>query len=486
MVADSQRVHTTQVNKSTAPAPSRSSANRANHALMGDARTEHLLLAARKVRSMRENDERVGKLTLEELKRGGVVGPDGGLGYSEGYGGVMDDESDELEEFSEEEEKPTVQSRRNSVKGKGKNATPLLPRAKRTGKKDLSGPTTPRARRISVSGRVAPPTTTPGGGNFSDLLRAAEMATRPGSPSPDARAPTATSAPRLPLGDDDLTERGSPVKRARRQPPTPTGVWEPGHARRGSRFEGEESNERGAEEDEASALDLLVEASQLDFAQSQGASQDEGPSSQVSSAARFGGLLGVGEQTTGGQSPKSSSGESALGPAIDLRFNSNGNRLGDHGQSRSQARPAGLELDGTQTHSQHSTSAHKTPKKPRPRAASNAGIADIHTPARMYHNPHDASRTLPPTFDTPANSQDRDYGATPMTSISQMSPPSSINRRNVIMGDDLPPGAYNSPTGGTVPGLGKYVHLTSSMPARRMRSPYLKWTEEEVSTFDYS
>jgi hypothetical protein len=32
-----------------------------------------------------------------------------------------------------------------------------------------------------------------------------------------------------------------------------------------------------------------------------------------------------------------------------------------------------------------------------------------------------------------------------------------------------------------VPGLGKYVHLTSSMPARRIRSPYLKWTVEEVS-----
>jgi hypothetical protein len=41
-----------------------------------------------------------------------------------------------------------------------------------------------------------------------------------------------------------------------------------------------------------------------------------------------------------------------------------------------------------------------------------------------------------------------------------------------------------SPTGpGSVPGLGKYVHLSSSMPARRVRSPYLKWTIEEVSYF---
>jgi hypothetical protein len=41
---------------------------------------------------------------------------------------------------------------------------------------------------------------------------------------------------------------------------------------------------------------------------------------------------------------------------------------------------------------------------------------------------------------------------------------------------------YQSPQGtGSVPGLGKYVHLSSSMPARRVRSPYLKWTIEEVS-----
>jgi hypothetical protein len=41
---------------------------------------------------------------------------------------------------------------------------------------------------------------------------------------------------------------------------------------------------------------------------------------------------------------------------------------------------------------------------------------------------------------------------------------------------------YQSPQGGGgVPGLGKYVHLSSSMPARRVRSPYLKWTIEEVS-----
>jgi hypothetical protein len=42
--------------------------------------------------------------------------------------------------------------------------------------------------------------------------------------------------------------------------------------------------------------------------------------------------------------------------------------------------------------------------------------------------------------------------------------------------------AFQSPTGAAVPGLGKYVHLSSTVPARRVRSPYLKWTKEEVSS----
>ena len=53
---------------------------------MGDARAEHLLLAAKKVRSMRNAGSAVGRLTLEELQRHGVIGPEGGVGYSEGYG----------------------------------------------------------------------------------------------------------------------------------------------------------------------------------------------------------------------------------------------------------------------------------------------------------------------------------------------------------------------------------------------------------------
>jgi hypothetical protein len=77
-------------------------------------------------------------------------------------------------------------------------------------------------------------------------------------------------------------------------------------------------------------------------------------------------------------------------------------------------------------------------------------MTELHTPARKYDSYEDTPNTL-------------------------RSPPSSLPRDM----HDPPPGAYASPTGATVPGLGKYVHLTNNMPARRIRSPYLKWTNEE-------
>ena len=126
------------------------------HTTMGDARTEHLLLAARKVRAMRQADDRIGRLTLEEWKRGGVIGPNGGIGYSEGYGGIglFEDDEDEYES-DVEDEKPVIAQFGPCLstvgKGKGKGgasaqATPLLPRAKRSSKRSLPPPTTPRAR----------------------------------------------------------------------------------------------------------------------------------------------------------------------------------------------------------------------------------------------------------------------------------------------------------------------------------------------------
>jgi hypothetical protein len=190
-----------------------------NATTMGDARSEHLLLAARKVRSMRQENNQVGMLTLQELQRSGVVGPEGGLGYSEGYGiqGMEDSDEDSVFEEGEEEiedRKPII----DNHKGKGRgsvNNTPSFPKSKKGSKQNLPAPpTTPRSRKQ----QGPPPTTTPGGSNFSDLLRAAELATRPTTPKGEGRVPmpmSAMSATRTRMREES-SERGSPVKKARR------------------------------------------------------------------------------------------------------------------------------------------------------------------------------------------------------------------------------------------------------------------------------
>ena len=199
---------------------------------MGDARSEHLLLAARKVRSMRQENPNVGMLTLSELTRNGVVGPEGGLGYSEGYGhGVEDSEDESEEELMEgedeldEDRKPIIQhSRKASTstskpKNRSNQNTPQFPKAKKGTKQNLPGPpTTPRSRKQNQG---PPPTTTPGGSNFSDLLRAAELATRPQTPKGEGRVQvpmpmSAMSATRTRMREESVSERGSPVKKARR------------------------------------------------------------------------------------------------------------------------------------------------------------------------------------------------------------------------------------------------------------------------------
>jgi hypothetical protein len=189
-----------------------------NATTMGDARSEHLLLAARKVRSMRQENNQVGMLTLSELRRSGVVGPEGGLGYSEGYGIQGMDDSDEDTVFEEGEEEIEDRKPIIDTKGKGRgsvNNTPSFPKTKKGSKQNLPAPpTTPRSRKQ----QGPPPTTTPGGSNFSDLLRAAELATRPTTPKGDGRVPmpmSAMSATRTRMREES-SERGSPVKKARR------------------------------------------------------------------------------------------------------------------------------------------------------------------------------------------------------------------------------------------------------------------------------
>ncbi|GMK58189.1 hypothetical protein CspeluHIS016_0502210 [Cutaneotrichosporon spelunceum] len=335
--------------------PAQSRSKRRSKTVMGDARAEHLLLAAKKVRSMRQQDKNVGLLTLEELQRKGVVGPDGGLSYSEGYGGLP--EEDELLPSDDEDRKPSTSTatpayhRPSSAKSTG---TPLLPRPK---KAKRNAPTTPsRARSAQQASQ-----TTPGGGNFNDLLLAAEMATRP--PTPSRSVPNNMSSARSTTSLWEATAMQSPTKKPRRQPPA-TVEWS---TRRHVSKEGDGSPNRG---EGGSALDLLAQASQ-DVAQG---SSGGG----LASAARLGGAMEGDSfrQTYRAQSNRS---ETPLGPAINL------------------------DIRGTPSH-------------------------------------------FPPGHDNP------------------------------FVGS---PNTFQSPTGAAVPGLGKYVHLSSTVPARRVRSPYLKWTKEE-------
>lgn len=209
---------------------------------MGDARSEHLLLAARRVRTTRAQNPQIGMMTLDELKRHGVVGPTGGIGYSEGYGVAPEASSEDEESDGDEDRKPVIGSsphKPTNSRGKGKNShsvtnTPLLPRAKKSGKKNLPPvPTTPRGRNSHAAG--PPPTTTPGGSNFNDLLRAAELATRPHTPTrtgpgAEQHVPMSTmSATRTRMREESVSERGSPVKKARKVAALESGMSDLNH-----------------------------------------------------------------------------------------------------------------------------------------------------------------------------------------------------------------------------------------------------------------
>ena len=349
---------------------------------------------------MRQRDERVGRITLEELQRGGVVGPSGGVGYSEGYVEGVEGE-DELDD-SDDEEKAS----RKLKTSERQLSTPLLPRPKKASKK--APPTTPRSK-LSSSQR---PQTTPGGSNFNDLLRAAELATRPESPTPLGTRSTPipmSSARTATLSrvaeDEDSFERGSPAKKARTGEPSWSGA--------------------SGTEDEASALDLLAQASQLEGALPRDSEAQIDPT-----------LTRLGEDR---ETPRAATQDSALAPAIALRA------------AGAPAPPVSQQDVFSQSADTHQAppAAQATPVT---QARATSTLNEVKTPARSLGSAYE---------DSPYNRA--------------QSPPSSAART----AQDAQGALFSSPPGPAVPGLGKYTHLTSSMPAKRVRSPYLKWTVEE-------
>lgn len=415
--------------------------HRSSRATMGDARTEHLLLAAKAIRSMRKTNDRLGRLTMGELKKAGVVGPEGGMGYKEGYG---EQPMSDVEEDASEEEPLIDQRASGSVtKGKSKSqATPLLSRTKRSTKKNVQNasistiPQTPSKSR--TTGQSSLPQTTPGGSNFNDLLRAAEMATRPNSPvhgEPILSTLSATRSTTRPRPDSSDIERGSPKRRR-------GDVWEGGGSHK--------AHQHSASAGSASALDLLAQASQLDVASSTAPSSVVQSSPAVpltSSTPQFGGLL---EKDS---SPRSHG--SSLGAPIDLTP-----RNRTMANVRLKAHPASDDFV-----------VDPSLQTPTHRIRGSSTTSESLTPARGY-----ASSQIYPTPGGELDERLPPAGAS-SSAINPTSTPGVISEGGG--GPGAGNGNFASPSGKVVPGLGKYWHYTSEMPIKRVRSPYLKWTVEE-------
>jgi hypothetical protein len=197
------------------------------------------------------------------------------------------------------------------------------------------------------------------------------------------------------------------------------------------------ADEEDDEERDPSALDLLAQASQLEVAKGDTPEPDSAQATATPAT------------SNPNPNPKPAS-SSTLEPAIDLHPSS----------STPRAAPASLPPPPSADTSIQERGPLITPQA-RPRNLSNA--SELETPAQRLVYPLES-----PSFDDtpqgPGHGHAR-YGYGPATD---------------------PPLGFASPTGATVPGLGKYVHLSSSMPARRVRSPYLKWTVEEVSPLNCS
>ncbi|ODN83770.1 hypothetical protein L198_07666 [Cryptococcus wingfieldii CBS 7118] len=385
--------------------------SRSARTTMGDARAEHLLLAARTIRTIRKRDTKIGRMTINELRKAGVSGPEGGLGYKEGYGEEALSETDDYSE-GEDERRPSV-----SAKAKVKvQATPATGKIKRGVKRAAPGSSVPQTPSRPRGAAPTFPETTPGGSNFNDLLRAAEMATRPSSPAvTDPTILQSVSATRSTtrVCPDDDAERGSPKRRRG----SAWGENEPhkGHA---------PSSSQGS----ASALDLLAQASQLDVAKT---APQSSPAQPIASSSRHPPRLTA-----------SSPMESSLGAPIDLTPRNGRPHLNQSSSMTDDSLDPSLQ----------------TPKG-RMRGSSNASE---YTPAKYLESGGPSSNNVLTT-----------------TPLSSVPPNPQAAAAAASEGGGGGPGAFASPTGRVVPGLGRYWHYTSEMPIKRVRSPYLKWTVEE-------
>lgn len=280
---------------------------------LGDARSEHLLLAARRLRTLREKNPEIGLITAAHYGYASLQPPNPNAPV------------DMLAEQSEVDDEELVKDRTPKGKGRAKGK-------KAAGSGAMAPPKTPLGTATKGKSRKKDDSRTPGGSlgtpgrGFEDLLAAAQSLQHPhhSTSHPTSTLRDAYAEPPPNLGTPTAPE--SPKRR--RVGGATSGGWVPGaNAPVGS------SDRQGEPTHHSSALDLLAFATAHD-------------SPAPPSAARLGGLLG----SSGDSDVASESGGSAgstsrgLEPAFALRSESPSLWLDSQPVAGPSTTPRGLRL----------------------------------------------------------------------------------------------------------------------------------------------
>lgn len=364
---------------------------------LGDARSEHLLLAARRLRTLREKNPEIGLITAAHYNYASLQAPDPNAPLELYVDGPSDFDDDE----GAKDRTPKGKGRAKGKKAAGGSSmappkTPVTASAKgKARRKDDASARTP-------GGSLG----TPGRG-FEDLLAAAQSLQHPHHPTSTLRDAFAEPPANL------TTPTAAPDSPKRRRVGTASGgnAWVPGVTAVGpAQQQGDGLH--------ASALDLLALASSHDPA-----------SPAPSSSARLGGLLGSG---------------------------SDGDVTSESGRSAAGSASRGLE----------------------PAFALRSEAPSLYAPSGAYDQqpvagPSTTPRNMRPLPDGPSPF----LGASSSPRLSQT--PSALPQR---VKDEFAGLARDLSASQSPPARGPAAPLdnaTTAVPAKRVRSPYLKWSPEE-------
>lgn len=463
-------IKTNAPHESVESEPSSSSAPTRRQPL-GDAKAEHLLLAAKRLRTLRQRQPDIGLYSNPEAEECASTDAERAAdkvrkhSASDSYDGSGSESTHKIKRGGRGKGKKTL-----AAAAVAAAATVIDPSTRAEGEdegEDLQSsssivppPRTPmvkaRSKKTSATTpRLTSSTVTPGGSNFDDLLLAAqsvlsrpEVSTAP--PTSDARdADFSAASEESDTSEPSAHHLGDSPKRRRLLPSVSSlSVWVPGQSPHLSAGTLSAPAMMSTGEMHASALDLLALASfgspaaviDPNYLQRQ---QEEAardfPTPRASSS-RLGGLLG--SSGVPQDAPSSSiTTASALEPAFVLR---------PHVTS-------------------DSISTDQYFSEPTSLATSPHLAQSPFTPGRS------ASSHRVPTLEQPAFEED----SSPVQNL----PPSSIPHRLTFDAESQPDASSSSstPTHSSPPKsvVGQSPAASGSEPLKRIRSPYLKWTPEE-------